>query len=294
MAPRRQMKILAWNVQGLGSSLTSDSLGAFWRQKLPSILFLCETKNNKTRVQRKVQKLTGLESGFIVDPIGKSGGLGLFWNSSFSGVLREVTNFCIAMDFDYCGIKVTIIGVYLDCSLQIRIKQFEFLWYLCSNINQPFILCGDFNAILLHSEKLSPHNSHSNSLASFQSFVSQLELHDIHPLVPFFTWTNKQTPETLVRLDRFLASSDWCRLFPEGTVTNLSDVGSDYRAILYLPHRLSAPPCYFNFNNRWTTNPEAKDIIQNVWASSNPPGSCLFRLIQNWQQLAMHWSIGKN
>ncbi|CAN1220819.1 hypothetical protein LINGRAPRIM_LOCUS65 [Linum grandiflorum] len=156
-------------------------------------------------------------------------------------------------------------------------------------------MCGDFNAILLHYEKLSPHNSHSNSIATFQPFVSQLGLHDIHPLGPFFTWTNKQTPDTLVRLDRFLASSDWLRLFPKGTITNLSDVGSDHRAILYLHHRLSAPPCYFSFENRWTTNQEAKEIIQTAWASSKPTGSCLFRLhkklaatryaLVNWQKL---------
>ncbi|CAN0846854.1 hypothetical protein LINGRAHAP2_LOCUS4657, partial [Linum grandiflorum] len=80
MAPKNKKKILSWNVQGLGSAWTSKSLTALWRQTLPSIIFLSETKNLQARVRRKLVKRLAINNFVFVDPVGQSGGLVMAWS----------------------------------------------------------------------------------------------------------------------------------------------------------------------------------------------------------------------
>ncbi|CAN0876593.1 hypothetical protein LINGRAHAP2_LOCUS11401, partial [Linum grandiflorum] len=92
------MKILAWNVQGLGSAWTSDSLVALWRQTHPSILFLSETKNPEARVRKKLQSRFRLKNFVFVNPRGRSGGLVMSWIDSLVGTVRISLPYCIMVD----------------------------------------------------------------------------------------------------------------------------------------------------------------------------------------------------
>ncbi|CAN1325333.1 hypothetical protein LINPERPRIM_LOCUS33466 [Linum perenne] len=198
------MNILAWNCQGLGSSLTSSSLKTLCRKTRPDILFLSETKNMSSLVSQKLSSLN-FHNFQLVDPRGLSGGLALAWSSSVSCVVLDCAHFFIAVDVTFPqNINVTTIGVYLSCDWHERSQQLDFLSSFCASLSKPFIIFGDFNAILSNCEKIS-HSSWnaSRSIQSFQNFVNQLSLFDFHP-GPFFTWTNKQDEQVQSRLDRFL------------------------------------------------------------------------------------------
>ncbi|CAN0920592.1 hypothetical protein LINGRAHAP2_LOCUS32131, partial [Linum grandiflorum] len=114
MAPRSEMKILAWNVQGLGSALTFASLKSLWRQTLPSILFLSETKTSEARIRNKLKKHLGLQNFTFVNSVGRSGGLVMAWKDNLVGVCHFLSSFCILMDFcDPYGNEFSVVGVYL-------------------------------------------------------------------------------------------------------------------------------------------------------------------------------------
>ncbi|CAN1222598.1 hypothetical protein LINGRAPRIM_LOCUS618 [Linum grandiflorum] len=176
---------------------------------------------------------------------------------------------------------MTVVVVYLSCDFYTRSYQLDFISNFCSQINSPFVICGDFNATLSHSEKCSffhPLNNNDNrSIDNFQQFVHRLSLTDLFPSGPFFTWTNRQAYEVKSRLDRFLLSPNWISSFPLSAVHHLSDNGSDHRAIFLMNNQLLyGPKRYFSFDQRWLSNSEADSIISEAWRSPVSKGSKLF------------------
>lgn len=85
-------------------------------------------------------------------------------------------------------------------------------WQELSNIRilfeDPWVLGGDFNAILSQSERNKSGGCITNR-RFFKKFVSRHELMDLPVAGGKFTWTNSQQPPLLIRLDRFLVTSDW-------------------------------------------------------------------------------------
>ncbi|CAN1272707.1 hypothetical protein LINPERPRIM_LOCUS14694 [Linum perenne] len=281
------MNILAWNCQGLGSTLTKDSLKTLCLQTRPSIIFLFETKNFSSVVSQKLCSLQ-FRSFHLVEPHGLSGGLALAWSSAVVCVVLDCAHFFVAVDVTLPqNINIIVIGVYLSCNWHERKLQLNFLSFFCSSLSKPFILRGDFNTIHSNYEKFSQSNwNASRSINSFQSFVHQLSLHDFHPRGSPFTWTNKQTEEVQSRLDRFLASPSWMSLFPQGFVRHHSDLGSEHRAIVWLPSESQdVPKQYFSYDVRWNKNEEVRNIISTVWGNLHPVGSRMFIVQSKLQEI---------
>jgi exonuclease III len=72
------MSLLSLNYRGLGNPQAVQDLCQKTKEKKPTILFLVETKCKKSRMEVVRVKL-GFECMFVVDPIGRSGGLALLW-----------------------------------------------------------------------------------------------------------------------------------------------------------------------------------------------------------------------
>lgn len=75
------MKILTWNCQELGNSLTIQELRVLVAQERPNLVFLMETKNKKTMVD-KIRRQLKFQHMFIEQLIGIAGGLVLMWNEN--------------------------------------------------------------------------------------------------------------------------------------------------------------------------------------------------------------------
>jgi hypothetical protein len=72
------MILHSWNCQGLENPWTVYDLCQLVKEKRPSLLFLMETINKKQCMEWLRVKL-GFNGLFVVDSIGKSGGLALLW-----------------------------------------------------------------------------------------------------------------------------------------------------------------------------------------------------------------------
>ena len=62
--------------------------------KKPSFLFLIETLCNRNKLKRLKAKL-GFECLFTVNPVGRSGGLALYWKSTHKVSLLKFSRNCI-------------------------------------------------------------------------------------------------------------------------------------------------------------------------------------------------------
>ncbi|GLT55031.1 hypothetical protein SLA2020_281850 [Shorea laevis] len=85
------MNLLSWNCRGLGNPRTIRNLCHLVEDKHPNILFLMETKLQRDKMSYVRGKL-GFDNLFVVDCIGRSGGLALFWNNSIE---LEIYNYSL-------------------------------------------------------------------------------------------------------------------------------------------------------------------------------------------------------
>jgi exonuclease III len=77
------MNILSWNCQGIGSPWKVRDLHLLVKENNPNILFLMETKCKKSRLEYLRVKL-GYGGLFVVDSVGRSGGLAFFGGMMFN------------------------------------------------------------------------------------------------------------------------------------------------------------------------------------------------------------------
>jgi exonuclease III len=73
------MKLISWNCRGLGNPGAVRDLQQMVKEKKPTLLFLMETKSRQRTMEGLRVKL-GFAGFFIVDPVGRSGGLALLWS----------------------------------------------------------------------------------------------------------------------------------------------------------------------------------------------------------------------
>ncbi|GMI71760.1 hypothetical protein HRI_000845300 [Hibiscus trionum] len=75
------MKLLCWNVRGLGMPWTVCRLQHVLRDLNPSVAFLIETKLWSAQMAQ-VRRRCGFINGIEVDAVGRSGGLSIGWKNN--------------------------------------------------------------------------------------------------------------------------------------------------------------------------------------------------------------------
>ena len=85
------MSLLAWNCQGLGSSLVVQTLADEVRAKDPLLVFLSETKAGKNRI-KGIQNELEYSQGITVQSNGRSGGLSLLWREGTDVHFKSCSN----------------------------------------------------------------------------------------------------------------------------------------------------------------------------------------------------------
>ena len=76
------MRVLSWNCRGMRSKWTISYLREIWHKHKPDFLFLSEIKQDSEFVQG-FQSHFGFDNLVTLDPVGRSGGLVLFYNDEY-------------------------------------------------------------------------------------------------------------------------------------------------------------------------------------------------------------------
>ncbi|KAK4260172.1 hypothetical protein QN277_003322 [Acacia crassicarpa] len=148
------MNLLAWNCQGLGVALTARNLKEECFRKKPHLVFLMETKQ-KARYVRKVRRRCGFNEEWIVDPIGKSGGLALWWSDVITvNIMFSYVNIIHASVMsDAVSTPSYITCIYGPTDEGDRMLCWQEVQRISNNISTSWLCLGDFNDILSQEEK---------------------------------------------------------------------------------------------------------------------------------------------
>ncbi|GMI90889.1 hypothetical protein HRI_002758200 [Hibiscus trionum] len=85
------MKLLSWNVRGLGQSWTVNRLKHMLRDVNPAVIFLIETKLQCKRMEG-IRKLCGYSNGIDVASNGRSGGHSMAWRTNSQVRVHSYSN----------------------------------------------------------------------------------------------------------------------------------------------------------------------------------------------------------
>ncbi|KAJ4839646.1 hypothetical protein Tsubulata_042952 [Turnera subulata] len=157
-----------------------------------------------------------------------------------------------------------LIAVYASPQANWRKYFWKNVEILAANTTEPWILAGDFNAVLEGGERKDKYGQPGVANKDFQDCVMQAQLLDLGATGSKFTWKGRGHQ---ARLDRFLGNEVWCHAFPNTAAFHLPLVCSDHRPILIRdgtgpPPKGSKPFCFLA---PWLTHPQFGESTKEAW-----------------------------
>ncbi|CAN6558737.1 unnamed protein product [Malus baccata var. baccata] len=230
------MNYLLWNCRGLGSDPVVRALRGLIRKHRPSMIFLSETKMRDHRIDG-IRRRLGYSFGFHVSPIGRAGGLSLWWIESMNvNILfssAHIIDVCFCLEDSLSWVRCTF--VY---GTPYRREKLDF-WNLMSNYfgptDIPWLCGGDFNEFVWDHEKSGGASVLYNRPGYLHNFLNAAALVDLGFNGPKFTWRGMRYGNLVEeRLDRAAANVLWQNLWPHTSVLHETAICSDHCPIVVL------------------------------------------------------------
>jgi exonuclease III len=245
------------------------------KEKKPDLVFLIETKLPSLRMEF-IRVRTGFDYMFVVDNMGRSGGLALMWRSELSVEIQNYSrrhiNATVQMAVN--GQKWKLTGFYGHPDASKRIEAWNLLRHLHTLSLEAWLCVGDFNEIIDDSEKCGARPKPSWQMRNFVNTLVSCQLEDLGHWGARFTWSNMQHDGEFVkeRLDRALATNGWREFFPMTLVEVLPNRSSDHTPLFvrFNGARQSNRRKKFRFEAEWNKMESTKTIIRQVWRRKEP------------------------
>ncbi|KAL6176485.1 hypothetical protein ACLB2K_053118 [Fragaria x ananassa] len=125
-------------------------------QKKPSVVFPSETKIQDRSYLNALHLQLGLPNGVVVYSEGQSGGVALFWEDGLDIIILSKSSNPIDVEVftvDGSGIRWRLTGFYGYPAATDRHLSWDLLRELADHSSLPWVIIGDFNEIVLDSEK---------------------------------------------------------------------------------------------------------------------------------------------
>jgi hypothetical protein len=252
-----------------------------------------ETKLNSKKMEA-IRIKFGFDAIFVVDSIGKSGGLALMWNLDNVVQIQNYSRWNInaVIQTDSTAKEWKFSGFYGHPEVAKRPGSWALLRHLAVLAPVPWLCVGDFNEITFANEKSSRTYRPRGQMQAFRSALADLGFHG-----PKFTWYNGRSEGDLIleRLDRAVANLGWTEIFNVVEVSVLARVQSDHHPLLvdfssnydikWSKHR------NFRYEASWTKQKDHKEIIKewkkkittlSPWATIQSKLSGCRRSLKKW------------
>ncbi|PON81065.1 Endonuclease/exonuclease/phosphatase [Trema orientale] len=143
---------------------------------------------------------------------------------------------------------------------------------LLSHTPAPKLLFGDFNGILQDDESWTSGPSHGGSASSSAALRERLNIMgyvDLGYSGPHFIWNRRRGGVLFqrARLDRAVATGEWCSLFPKALVRNVAETTSDhYLVVLNTNGDRGEGVTPFRFEAMWTLDIRSHWVVRHTWS----------------------------
>ncbi|CAN0861042.1 hypothetical protein LINGRAHAP2_LOCUS8106 [Linum grandiflorum] len=143
------------------------------------MIFLMETKQCLPYLERK-RAIFNFANGFYVNPIGRAGGLALWWINDSQIRIISHSSHLIHVEVK-CDQNFQCTFLHVPSKMPIGEKIV--FWMEISNLhrgsNEPWLIVGYFNSFCFPYEKEGGNSFSASSTAPFRDFISNNELMDL-------------------------------------------------------------------------------------------------------------------
>lgn len=210
---------------------------------------------------------------FVVDSVGRSGGLILLWNEAIGVAIQNYSrrhiNALITVGRD--GVAWKFSSFYEHQDVAKRRESWALLRHLSTLALTPWLCVGDFNEIPNLSKKWGAATRARRHMVDFQEALEDCQLCDLGFKGPKFTWNNGRDGAAFMkeRLDRVVANSEWRSMFDAMDVTILASRSSDHHPLyIALNHEVGPErrkKKQFRFEASWCEREDYKELVRKTW-----------------------------
>ncbi|KAB2616581.1 hypothetical protein D8674_023169 [Pyrus ussuriensis x Pyrus communis] len=280
------------------SDTTVRALHGLIRNRRPSMIFLSETKMKDHRICG-VRRRLGYSNGFNVSPIGRSGGLSLWWEDNLE--VKIIYSSKHIIDAVMKGKGQThwcrLTGVY---GTPYRNEESVFWDWMGNHFiptDIPWICGGDFIEYIWDHKKSGGVEVLYNRPRFLEEFMSSSQLLDLGFHGSAFIWKGLRRGEWVEeRLDRVLANERWQECWPNSHVVHGMDLASDHCPII-LNSSLEGPKGrnLFRFEAYWAMEEECKELVKICWEGRQhgSPVNRWVRKINDCRSRLSRWNHSK-
>ncbi|XP_042964646.1 uncharacterized protein LOC122298864 [Carya illinoinensis] len=266
------MNFISWNCRGFGNPQTIQDLCLMAKEKKANVIFLIEIMIKGGRLESMKRRL-GMEGCLAVDPVGKKGGLVLFWRYEEEVKIKNYSSWHINAEIreEGKGKSWLFTGIYGHPETGKRKLSWDLLRSFKPNEKTPWCVMGDFNEILFQNEKVGGRQRSESQLIQFREMMEDNLLYDLGCCNGFYTWSNRHSNVSFIkeRLDRCVANKEWREMFRGTRVEGLPVRSSDHLPLLVsirgVTERQRSWYVPFKFEASWVREDECELKIRQVW-----------------------------
>jgi len=286
------MKLISWNVRGLGGAGKRREVSHLVKEHQPFLLCIQETK--LPVVDAFVCKSIWGDGkvGYSYQPsVGASGGLVTLWDLSEVEVWSTVSLdhvLAVSGRFVKSGEHFVVFNVYAPCDS----SRQPALWdVLTSRIeaaaDQNVCVCGDFNAVRGMEERQSVGSVFNQAGPdNFNGFIVNNFLVDLPLGGRTYTWY-RGDGRSMSRIDRFLLSEHWCLTWSNCIQMAVSRGLSDHCPLVLAVDIQNWGPKPVRMLKCWADFPGYDSFVRDTWRSLQISGWGSFVLKEKLKSLKL-------
>ncbi|XP_028072866.1 uncharacterized protein LOC114275081 [Camellia sinensis] len=294
------MKILSWNVRGLGRKEKRSKIKKIVRERQVDIALFQETKKAELseEVVRSVWAKEKMEY-MGVDAEGSAGGLLCIWDPDIFQIKECCSNrrFILLSGAILNHFHCAILNIYAPNDVGPRGNLWQSLLKLKEEFLNPWCLGGDFNEIRQIGERKGC-SRRDRGMKDFNEFIDKCEVSELPLLGRRFTWCNSSLGEKWSKIDRIFVDPKWIEVF-NFKLWGLPRLLSDHCPLLLMEDERDWGPKPFRVLNAWFLHKDFRKFWELSWREPGVVGWAGFILSQKLKRLkgrlrSWNWEVFGN
>ncbi|XP_019224481.1 PREDICTED: uncharacterized protein LOC109206146 [Nicotiana attenuata] len=205
---------LFWNVRGVNKRYKQKELANYIKSKNVKIAGLMETRVKEHNFKRVTKAIAPDWEGINNYQYAQNGRVWVLWDPRWYSVKL------LKAGDQYVHCQITDNVGKIDCLITVvyghnTIEQRKALWAevhkMAANITTPWLIGGDFNAVLYSQDRLMGNPITYAETQDFANCIQTLQLSELLWKGDYYTWSNKQdgTDRIRSRIDRMFGNFEW-------------------------------------------------------------------------------------
>ncbi|KAI9086148.1 hypothetical protein K1719_031869 [Acacia pycnantha] len=264
------MKTIVWNCRGVASKGIAAVIRDMKRRYRLDMMIILEPRISG-RLASKVIKNWGFKHSVRLEAVGFSGGIWLLWELDEIQVdVRVMDEQFIHCKLKFRGEEMLLTAVYAQPNEQRRNRIWEGLRKIACEVDEPWLLIGDFNEIRTPLEQRGGGHVSEVRCRKFNDWIEECNLIDLETSGPFFTWKGPKwqgLERVYKRLDRGLCNIHWQEKFGEAIIRVIPKIGSDHHPLFVCSDKENQGirKRNFRFEAAWQMHDGFEELLRSSW-----------------------------